>query len=155
MRLNTPSRVEQPSRHRITSARTIAVSGVFSLDGGYVYVNADAWTTSNAVHQIEVATGKRRFVIDGSVLALIRTGRYRGYLLVQRHMYYGPPNHGSYNPVYVIRPDAKEVFPVPGSDNDHGAKSVARTSASLQEKELRSSLQRVFNVRLRPCSSGT
>jgi hypothetical protein len=98
---------------------------VFSLDGGYVYVDADAWTTSSAVHQVDVATGKRRFVIDGSMLAVIRSGPYRGYLLVQRHIYYGPPNYGSYNPVYVVRPDAKEMFPVPGSDNDYGSRAVA------------------------------
>jgi hypothetical protein len=96
----------------------------FSLDGGFVYVSASAWATSPAVHQVSVATGQEHFVIDGAVMSLIRTGQYRGYLLVQRHMYYNSPQGGSYNPVYVVRPDAKQSFIVPGSDKDDGAKSV-------------------------------
>jgi len=97
----------------------------FSLDGGFVYVSASAWATSPAVHQVSLATGQEHFVIDGAVMSLIRTGQYRGYLLVQRHMYYAAPKAGSYNPVYVVRPDAKQSFIVPGSDKDDGAESVA------------------------------
>jgi hypothetical protein len=101
-------------------------SPIFSLDGGYVYVSAAAWATSSAVHQVDVATGKQRFVIDGSAIAIIRTGKYRGYLLVRRHMYHPAPEFGSYDPVYVVRPDAKESFPVPGSDKDDGEQSADR-----------------------------
>jgi hypothetical protein len=101
-------------------------SPIFSLDGRYVYVSAAAWATSSAVHQVDVATGKQRFVIDGSAIAVIRTGKYRGYLLVHRHMYHPAPEFGSYDPVYVVRPDARESFPVPGSDKDDGEQSVDR-----------------------------
>ncbi|MFI4933107.1 MAG: TolB family protein [Caulobacterales bacterium] len=93
---------------------------VFSLDGGFVYVTADAWATSGAVHQVSVATGAERFVIDGGVSAVIRTGPYRGYLLVTRHMYHPAPEYGSYDPTYVVRPDAKETFVVPGAEKDDG-----------------------------------
>lgn len=96
----------------------------FSLDGGFVYVSASAWAPSPAVHQVSLATGQEHFVIDGGVMSLIRTGQYQGYLLVQRHMYYPAPKEGSYNPVYVVRPDAKQSFIVPGSDKDDGAGSV-------------------------------
>lgn len=99
---------------------------IFSLDGGFVYVSADAWVTSSAVHQVNIATGKERFVIDGRAIAVIRTGRYRGYLLVRRREYRPAPHFGSYNPVYVVRPDAKEIFLVPGSDKDDGEQSVSR-----------------------------
>ena len=99
---------------------------IFSLDGGYVYVSADAWATSPAVHQVSVATGSERFVIDGSAMAVIRTGKYRGYLLVSRHMYRPAPEYGSYNPIYVVRPDGKESFIVPGSDQDDGEHSLDR-----------------------------
>jgi len=94
---------------------------VFSLDGGFVYVTAMAWATSGAVHQVSLATGQQHFVIDGGVSAVIRTGPWRGYLLVQRHMYYPAPKEGSYDPVYVVRPDAKQTFMVPGTDKDEGA----------------------------------
>ena len=96
----------------------------FSLDGGFVYVSAQAGVTSDEVYQIDARTGTERLVIDGSVLAVIRTGRWRGYLLVGRHMYW--PEGGSYNPVYVVRPDNKQRFMVPGSDKDDGEQSVDR-----------------------------
>ena len=98
---------------------------ISSLDGHFVYVSVAAWVTSNAVCQVNLATGRKRFVIDGSVSAVIRTGPYRGFLLVERHMYYGPPNYGSYDPVYVVRPDAKQLFPIPGSEADDGNDHVA------------------------------
>jgi hypothetical protein len=91
---------------------------VFSLDGGFVYVTANAWATSGAVHQVSLATGQERFVIDGGCDAVIRSGPWRGYLLVTRHMYYPAPREGSYDPTYVVRPDAKQSFPVPGTDKD-------------------------------------
>lgn len=91
---------------------------VFSLDGGFVYVTANAWATSGAVHQVSLASGQERFVIDGGCDAVIRTGPWRGYLLVTRHMYYPAPREGSYDPTYVVRPDAKQSFPVPGTDKD-------------------------------------
>jgi len=97
---------------------------VFSLDGGFVYVTAQAWATSGAVHQVSLATGQERFVIDGGCDAVIRTGPYRGYLLVTRHMYWPAPREGSYDPTYVVRPDAKQSFMVPGTDRDDGKDHV-------------------------------
>jgi hypothetical protein len=99
---------------------------VFSLDGGYIYVEADAWATSSAVHRVSLKTGREHFVVDGWIKAVIRTGRYRGFLLVGRHMYHPAPEYGAYNPVYVVRPDAAQSFPVPGSDRDDGESSVSR-----------------------------
>jgi hypothetical protein len=93
---------------------------VFSLDGGFIYVTAQAWATSGAVHQVSLATGQGRFIIDGGCSAVIRTGPWRGYLLVTRHMYHPAPQYGSYDPTYVVRPDAKQTFVVPGTDKDDG-----------------------------------
>ncbi len=98
---------------------------IFSLDGGYIYVTADAWATSGAVHEVSLATGKQHFVIDGGVGKLIRTGPWRGYLLVTRHMYYPAPKEGSYDPTYVVQPDAKKTFMVPGTDKDDNVDHVA------------------------------
>ena len=97
---------------------------VFSLDGGFVYVTAQAWATSGAVHQVSLATGQEHFVIDGGLDKLIRTGPWRGYLLVTRHMYYPAPKEGSYDPTYVVRPDARQSFMVPGTDKDDGVDHV-------------------------------
>lgn len=98
---------------------------LFSLDGGYVYVTAsDTSPSSPAVHQINLTTGAVRFVVGGHASAVMRTGPYRGYLLVQQHRYYDRPEGGSYNPVFVIRPDGHVEFLVPGSDNDDGEFSI-------------------------------
>jgi hypothetical protein len=97
----------------------------FSLDGHFVYVLVDAWATSNAVHQVKVESGAERFVIDGNSDKVIRTGPYRGYLLVMRHKYYTPPKMGSYDPVDVVRPDGHVEFTVPGTEIDDDPDRVA------------------------------
>ena len=57
---------------------------------------------------------------------MIRTGPYRGMLLVQRHKYHpAPRSFGAYDPVDVVRPDGKAMLTVPGSDKDEGEPSVA------------------------------
>lgn len=96
----------------------------FSLDGGFLYVMAEAWTTSSAIHQVNVKTGKHRFVIDGELLLVLQLGAYRGYLVVQRHRYPSDPEQGADNPVFIVRPDNKESFMVPGSDQDEGELSL-------------------------------
>lgn len=98
----------------------------FSLDGGFIYVEAEAWATSGAIHQVEVATGRERFVVDGWLYGVIRNGRYRGHLLVGQHKYHGAPDYGSYNPVSVFRPDGKKILTIPGSELDDGAESLKR-----------------------------
>lgn len=97
----------------------------WSLDGGFVYVLGAGWVTSGGVHQVNVATGAERFVVDGNSLRVIRDGPYRGMLLVGRHKYHPAPEYGSYDPVDVVRPDGKRMLTVPGSEMDEGDPSVA------------------------------
>lgn len=98
----------------------------WSLDGNYLYVEAAAWATSSAIHQIDVRSGRERYVIDGWSFGVVRGGRWRGYLLVGQHKYRGPPNYGSYNPVSLVRPDGRVQFRIPGSATDDGEHSVPR-----------------------------
>ena len=91
---------------------------VFSLDGGFIYVEVPEYATSNSVYQVNISTRAMRKVVDGNQTRVIRTGRYRGYLLVWRHQYYGAPNFGSDEAAYVVRPDAKELFEVRGARNN-------------------------------------
>jgi hypothetical protein len=97
----------------------------FSLGGGFVYVEAEAWVTSAAIHQINVKTGAEKFVIDGSIMGVMRTGPHRGSLLVRRHLYPKNPEDGASDEVHLVRPDGKMILIVPGSRGDEGEGSVA------------------------------
>ncbi len=88
----------------------------FSLNGGFVYVLSTAWTTSDAVHQVSVKTGKEKFITGSNTLQVMRNGPYAGYLLLQKHEYNKSDEGGSYDPTYVYRPDGKWQMMVPNTN---------------------------------------
>lgn len=75
---------------------------VFALGGDAVFVLATAWAVSNAVHEIRLADGSARFVIDGNDLQVAEQG-----LLVQRHTYL--PQGGSVDDIWLVTPAGKVV----------------------------------------------
>lgn len=98
---------------------------LFSLDGGYVYFNStDASPNSGYVHQLDLKLNVVKSVCTGWILRVMRTGPYKGYLLVQTHRYWNRPEGGSYNPVFLTKPSGKRVMMVPGSDNDEGELAI-------------------------------
>jgi hypothetical protein len=107
-------------------------SAAFSLDGGFLYVTSELGSVTNGIHEIRLATDQHKFIIEGTLESAIRTGPYRGYLIVWQHRYFGPPKQGSYDGTYVVRPDAKQIFLIPGSidQTDGGAGAVNRWLAS-------------------------
>jgi len=97
----------------------------FSLDGGYIYAEADAYATSPAVHQINVRTGSARYVTDGGLYGVLRDGPWRGYLVVQQHRYRRNGN-GSYDPYVVVRPNGRQIAMIPGTDAGDPDRALAR-----------------------------
>lgn len=98
---------------------------LFSLDGGYVNFNSsDASPNSGYVHQFDLKLNAVRSICPGSALRVMRSGPYRGYLLVQTHRYWDRPEGGSYNPVFLTHPSGKKIMMVPGSDNDEGELAI-------------------------------
>lgn len=98
---------------------------LFSLDGGYVYFNsADASPNSGYVHQFDLKLNVVKSICPGWALRVMRSGPYRGYLLVQTHRYWDRPEGGSYNPVFLTHPSGKKIMMVPGSDNEEGELAV-------------------------------
>lgn len=97
----------------------------FSLDGGYVYVEADAYATSPAVHQVAVRTSAIRYVTDGALYGVLRSGPWRGFLIVQQHRY-RRDGKGSFDPFVVVKPDGREVAMVPGSDGRDPERALAQ-----------------------------
>ena len=64
----------------------------FSPDGRRLYFLSRAWVTSDAIHAVDLATGRERFVAPGNSLAVIPRGPLAGCLLVRQHRY--RPNEG-------------------------------------------------------------
>lgn len=80
---------------------------VFSPDGGTLYFMARAWVTSNAIHALELASGKQRFLCDGNSLDVIAAGRLAGHLIVEKHKYW--PNGPSYDAKWLVSPQGREI----------------------------------------------
>ncbi|WP_260924601.1 hypothetical protein [Novosphingobium sp. 9] len=98
---------------------------LFSLDGGYVYFNtSDVSPNSGYVHQFDLKLNVIKSISTGWALRVMRTGPYRGYLLVQTHRYWDSHEGGSYNPVFLTHPSGKRIMMVPGSDNDDGELAI-------------------------------
>ena len=105
---------------------------LFSLNGGYVYFNStDASPNSGYVHQFDLKLNVIRAVCSGWALRVMRTGPYRGYLLVQTHRYWDPPEGGLYNPVFLTHPSGKKIMMVPGSDKNEGELAVDHWLAKM------------------------
>ncbi|MDD4945586.1 MAG: hypothetical protein PHQ73_01720 [Gallionella sp.] len=79
----------------------------FSPDGGTLYFMARAWATSDAIHAVELASGKQRFLCDGNSLDVITAGRLTGHLIVEKHKY--PSNGPAYDAQWLISPQGREI----------------------------------------------
>lgn len=91
---------------------------IFSLEGKFIYVHADAWGTEGAVHRVEIATGKERFVTAGNLDSIMRTGPYQGDLIVSRHASWPSLKIGYHYPRYLVRPDGTTRMRVPDMAGD-------------------------------------
>jgi dipeptidyl aminopeptidase/acylaminoacyl peptidase len=86
------------------------LGGQFSPEGHRLYFVCSAWATSGAVHVVDLGTKKERFFTDGSGLAVVPNGDYKGSLLIQKHKYF--IGGGTYDWYWLVRPDGKEEGPV-------------------------------------------
>lgn len=87
----------------------------FSLDDSKVYFMSYAWTTSPAIHELNLATGKTRFITDGYGLIVIPQGKYAGDLIADRHQYFN--GTGSYDWFWIINPKTGKVIDDPIGDS--------------------------------------
>ena len=99
----------------------------FSLDDSKVYFIVDAWTTSTAIHELDLSTGKTRFITGGYDLIvipsvsekdtgdLVRTENYAGYLIAKQHKYFA--GSGSYDWYWIINPKTGKNIEEPIGDS--------------------------------------
>lgn len=83
----------------------------FSPDNKTLYFETSAWATSGAVHAVNVDGTHLRFVTDGDDLRIVRSGAYRGDLIVNQHRYRfkGDTPLGSDNWDWLVTPAGKQI----------------------------------------------
>ncbi|WP_028219252.1 TonB family protein [Paraburkholderia oxyphila] len=79
----------------------------FSPDGSTLYFSTAAWVTSGAIHAVPVQGGHERFVTNGNDFAVVKHGKYVGFLVTRQHRYM--EGHGSWNPYVLVSPTGKEI----------------------------------------------
>lgn len=93
---------------------------VFSLDSQSVFVSVDAWATAAAIHRIRIVDRTDHFVIDGNSNDVVPVGRWRGNLVVWRHLYRRRGSGGSYDIAQIVSPTGKILGAIPGSGGPRG-----------------------------------
>ena len=80
----------------------------FAAAGGRLYFLSEAWMTSDALHVIDLATGKQKYIVDGNSIFVIPAGRYVGHLIVEQRHYL--EEGGASNFYWLLTPAGKEVL---------------------------------------------
>jgi hypothetical protein len=97
----------------------------FSANGKRLYVEAACPCDSDMVHEVNIATGARRFIAAGVEISVLRDGPWRGDLLMGVHTCYRR-HAGCDYPVHVVRRDGATVYVVPRTEGAHSQQVVAR-----------------------------
>jgi hypothetical protein len=115
---------------RTEAAIQDSVAGVwklaFSLDGRTVFAMSDAWANSHALHAVDVATARHRFLCDARDVAVIPRGRHRGMLLRWWHRVH---SDGMRDEVWVVTPACLPVRMVADEDWPDAARRIAAARA--------------------------
>ena len=82
----------------------------FSPDGNRIYFRTDAWSTSGAIHSVNMDGTNEHFVVAGNSLEVINSGRFKGDLIVQQHRYFA--GCGSYDWFWLFSPDGGKKGPL-------------------------------------------
>lgn len=122
---NTTSILVRGNENASTPETTLESLGslAFSPDGQYLYFTTEAWTTSGAIHRVDLETEKEKFVSAGNGLEVVPSGKYKGFLITSLHKYFD--GGGSYDYYYLLSMDGKEVM-LAGKDDDAKDKFLAR-----------------------------
>jgi len=89
----------------------------FSPDGRRIYFMSVGWVTSGAVHVVDIQSKRESFVSPGNTLDVIQKGKYRGYLIAQKHKYFFRAKVGSYDHYWLLTPNGKVIRRIGGERN--------------------------------------
>lgn len=88
---------------------------IFSPDGRIVFFMSAGWTTSSGIHAINIDGSSEHFVTDGNSLDILRSGRYKGYLIVNKHKY---TDERAYDAFWLVSPSGHEIQNIGENDVD-------------------------------------
>ncbi|MCE3237996.1 MAG: hypothetical protein K0R24_977 [Gammaproteobacteria bacterium] len=82
----------------------------FSPDSKILYFLTSAWTTSGALHGVNIDGTHQRYIAPANSFEVITQGTYKGYFIVNEHRYFIPPG-GTYDWYWLVSPDGKNEEP--------------------------------------------
>jgi hypothetical protein len=82
----------------------------FSPDSKTLYFLTYAWTTSNALHAVNIVDAKQRYLLPANSLAVATDEEYKGNLILNQHRYF--IGGGSYDWYWLFTPEGKEIGPL-------------------------------------------
>ena len=82
----------------------------FSPDSKTLYFLTYAWTTSAALHSVNLNDGQERYLVPANSLHVVKKGEYKGSLILNQHRYF--IGGGSYDWYWLFSPEGKEVGPL-------------------------------------------
>jgi WD40-like Beta Propeller Repeat len=82
----------------------------FSPDSKTLYFLTRAWTTSSALHVVNISDTKEHYLLPANSLAVVKYGEYKGDLILNQHRYF--IGGGSYDWYWLFTPEGKEIGPL-------------------------------------------
>lgn len=79
----------------------------FSPNNKMLYFMTSAWTTSGALHGVNIDGRHQHYITPANSFEVITKGTYKDYFIVNQHRYFIPPG-GSYDWYWLISPDGKD-----------------------------------------------
>ena len=96
---------------------------IFSADGKQLYFLTAAWAVSNALHVLDLATGKEHFITDANDVLVIGKGKYANHLVVSKHKYF--KGGGSSDYYWLVTPEGREIKKV-GEDDEQAERFIRK-----------------------------
>ncbi|HDF2327436.1 TPA: hypothetical protein PC537_000974 [Morganella morganii] len=91
------------------------LSGIkLSKNSKTLYFHSLAWTTSYAIHSIDLETNKSKFITDGFLICIVSGGKYQDNLIIRQHRYFIPV--GSYDHYYLYNKNGEYIGLIADSD---------------------------------------
>jgi hypothetical protein len=110
-----PQRLLQERPHTDLKRALIGFNNpVFAPDGRSVYVMTQAWATSNAIHRVDLRSGRIHYVAAGNSVQVVPGGRWAGHLVVMKHKY--APGGGALDHYWLLSPSGRELRKIGASD---------------------------------------